>query len=98
MEYITVAEVFIDYPLKHCTVCVGFSGSRWSRSVLAYLTSAQAKEVNILVTDIVKHVEVNHAYEDVQLQLQSIVTKILYHFRELAPVLAMVCMQHCGVC
>lgn len=67
VEYITVAEVFIDYPLKHCTV----------------------KEVSILLADIHKHVDKDHAYEQVQLQLQSIFTKICYHYKDLLPVLEM---------
>eukprot|EP01094_Clydonella_sp_ATCC50884_P003835 TRINITY_DN1294_c0_g1_i1.p1 TRINITY_DN1294_c0_g1~~TRINITY_DN1294_c0_g1_i1.p1 ORF type:complete len:822 (+),score=193.91 TRINITY_DN1294_c0_g1_i1:196-2661(+) len=67
VEYITVAEVFIDYPLKHCT----------------------SKEVSILLTDIHKHVDKDHAYENVQLQLQSIFTKICYHYKDLQPVLEM---------
>jgi hypothetical protein len=56
-KYISVAEVFIEYPMKYIN----------------------AKATNYLLEDIVKHINVDRKYVDLQPHLQSILDKILLH-------------------
>lgn len=66
-EYIFVAEVYIEYPLKYFT----------------------SKEVNLMLGDILKHVNVDKAYLNFQPQLQSIVQKILTTYKDFSIILGM---------
>eukprot|EP01088_Endostelium_zonatum_P002802 TRINITY_DN1359_c0_g1_i2.p1 TRINITY_DN1359_c0_g1~~TRINITY_DN1359_c0_g1_i2.p1 ORF type:complete len:942 (+),score=217.40 TRINITY_DN1359_c0_g1_i2:79-2904(+) len=66
-EYMTAAEVWIEYPLKHCTV----------------------RETNTLLGDIIRHVKENKAYESLQLQLQSVILKVLVHYHDFSTIFGM---------
>ena len=71
-EYVTVADVYIEYPLKYAT----------------------AKETNILLGDILRHVKEGLAYEKLQGQLQSIVTKVVSHYSDFNAIFGMVRKQN----
>eukprot|EP00026_Physarum_polycephalum_P001432 Phypoly_transcript_01433.p1 GENE.Phypoly_transcript_01433~~Phypoly_transcript_01433.p1 ORF type:complete len:962 (+),score=270.31 Phypoly_transcript_01433:47-2932(+) len=68
-EYMAVAEVWVEYPLKNCG----------------------AKEVNIILRDILAHVTKDKQYTipSVQQQLQSIVLKVLANVQDLSAIIAM---------
>lgn len=55
VDYMNVAEVWVEYPLKHLS----------------------GKEVNIILRDILRHVTVDRAYENLQSHLQSVIQKVI---------------------
>jgi hypothetical protein len=67
IPYISVGEVFIEFPLKHLS----------------------PRETNILLGDIIKHVNVDRKFTEVQQQLQSIVQKILSYYMDFNKLFAM---------
>eukprot|EP01090_Pellita_catalonica_P021810 TRINITY_DN8265_c0_g1_i1.p1 TRINITY_DN8265_c0_g1~~TRINITY_DN8265_c0_g1_i1.p1 ORF type:complete len:820 (-),score=152.51 TRINITY_DN8265_c0_g1_i1:35-2494(-) len=66
-KYMEVAEVWIEYPAKHCT----------------------KSHTNTLLADIIRHVKPNKAFEKLQLQLQSVVQKILAHYHDFTVIFGM---------
>lgn len=66
--YMEVAEVYIEYPLKHLS----------------------PKEVNVLLADIVRHVSKDKAYERLQPQLQSIISKMTTYYSDFSLIYSMV--------
>jgi hypothetical protein len=93
-EYVSVAEVYIEFPLKYFTVSLllsAFYSSFYHSVVLLILNSStkQAKEVNLMLGDILRHVNVDKAYVSLQPQLQSIVQKILTTYKDFSTILGM---------
>ena len=100
VAYMNVAQVFIEYPLKHLSVrlfvLLLFSSAFLFQQMFVcpvpqtlIVCAPQMREVSVMLNDILKHVSAEHNYERVQPQLQAIVHRILAHEGALEKVLAM---------
>lgn len=89
-EYMAVAEVWIDYPLKNCGAKEVLHLSPLHDLLLTF-----SLQVNIILRDILAHVTKDKHYSSptIQQQLQSIVLKVLANVQDLSSIIAMVCIN-----